>query len=578
MSAIWIKQFGGVDVRRLPEATAAGSLIKGTDGHITRGGEFEKRAAFVPTYTLPSHTVNLAADSSSIYVFGNAASPAGLPAGVSYLRIQDPSDISLSNVVSWDLFKGTIYAVGNFDGVLEHFYGTSSVVTRNPLAASCVFAVTSGLAGATIDIQVDGVSATGGPVAWAGSPTATATALAAAINSTTSSPDYVATALISVMTLSAAITGTAANGRTVAAIITGTAATTLPTTLTGGDTGYLSGTRYVRTIDLKMYTLSQTDLQFSSLESPLDWDGSLGGTGFGFIDTSQYTAASEDLTAVVEFVGQAAVFSQLCIQLWTLDADPANNAIGQRLKNTGTSCPRSLTQFGDSDMFYLAENGLRSLQATPMLNANVPAPATTYAAGSPIDPLIVAKLRSLTETQRASVIGLIEPNSGNFWLIMLDTIFVYAYFPDEGISAWTVYNPGFTVSDACVFNRRVYVRSGNTIYVYGGLATGQDTDATVAEAWSAYLNDGDPAMTKTWRSFDAAVTGEWALSVGMNLSDTSVEDEVAVIAHTTYNDESIGGIGASTHISLRFRSQGSGPAVLGAFALHYDPETEDDDT
>src|SRR5216683_3641129 len=284
-----------------------------------------------------------------------------------------------------------------------------------------------------------------------------------------------------------------------------------------------------------------------------------------------YTAGSEDLTAVVEFRGAAAVFSQRTIQIWGLSADPASNSLQQRLRNTGTSCPRSLTQFGDKDMFYLAENGLRSLRATPSLSGAL-AYASTYAVGTRADPLIVAKLRSLTETERSSVIGLIEPGTGNFWLIMKDVIFVYAYFPDEGISGWTVYNPGFAITDAVVFNRRVYVRSGDTIYVYGGLATGQATDSTQAEAWTAYLDDGSPETSKTWRSFDAAVSGEWEISAGMSLRDTNTADQVAIINRTTYNDENIGGIGQSTHISLRFKSRGAGPAVLGACAVHYEAE------
>jgi hypothetical protein len=570
VSTIWIKKFGGVDARRLPETTPSDSLIRGTDGHLTRGGEFEKRAAFVPTYTLPNGTKNLAADASSVYVFGDGATPAGLPAGVSYLRLQHPSGFGLDNVVSWDLFKGVIYAVGNYSGALTHFYGASSVTTRVIAAAFVLINVTSGTAGDTIDIKVAGVSVTGGPVAWAGSVPATITALAAAINSTITSPDYTATGGL-FLTVTAALTGSAANGRSVVAVVTGTAVVSpFNPVMSGGSDGYLAGTRYVRTIGTKMYTLSGRELQFSSIGAPLDWDGSAGGVGFGFIDTSMHTSGSEDLTAVVEFRGTGAVFSQRTVQIWALSSDPASNVLQQRLRNTGTSCPRSLTQFGDKDMFYLAENGLRSLRATPYLNGAL-AYASTYAPGTRADPLIVAKLRSLTETERASVIGLIEPGTGNFWLIMKDTIFVYAYFPDEGVSGWTVYSPGIVITDAVVFNRRVYVRSGNTIYCYGGVATGLATDSTQAEAWTAYLDGGeDPSSDKAWKSFDAAVSGVWALSVGMDPANTGTSDSVATIAATTYNNESIGAIGCSSHISLRFKSQGGGPAVLGAFALHYD--------
>jgi hypothetical protein len=332
--------------------------------------------------------------------------------------------------------------------------------------------------------------------------------------------------------------------------------------LSGGQEPFLQGTRYVRTIGTKEYTLSGSDLQFSAIGDPLDWDTA---AGFGFIDTSSYTSGSEDLTAVVEFGDAGAVFSQRTIQIWQLEPDPDDNALRQRLRNTGTSCPKSITQYGDGDIFYLDENGLRSLRARGSSTA-----ASTYGVGVKVDPLIVAKLRSLTEDERSLVVGLIEPVTGNFWLIMKDTIFVYAYFEEERVSGWTTYLPGFTVDDAVVFNRRVYLRSGDTIYVYGGLATGQTTDATVAEMWTAYQDGEDPTKAKTWRAFDAAVDGEWSVAVGTSLRDTDEEDDVGIISRTTYNDERIGLVGQSTHASLRFRSRGAGVAVVGACALHYE--------
>lgn len=583
MSTIWIKKFGGVDARRLPETTASDSLIRGNDGHLTRGGEFEKRAAFVPTYTLPNQVVTgtafrtfgLMATAESLYVASNEpeiffnAFGMFFPAGVKLIQTANLGP-DLTGVISWDLFADKLYSVGQFsDGSIAHNYD-GNLVTRTATGSVAQVTIGSGTAG-TINIVINGVSITGGPVATTVNPAADAATIAAAINSTISVPDY--TAVVAVGTaiqITSVDTGTATNGRSVVVTLTGgAAANPLTQSMAGAIDGYRTGTRYVRTINLKMYTLSGQDLQFSSLQKPTDWDGHTGGVGFGFIDTSAYTAGSQDLTAIVEFRGAGAVFSQRTIQIWALASDPASNSLQQVLRNTGTSCPRSLTQFGDSDMFYLDENGLRSLRSTYSYLTIV---ASTYAVGVRIDPLIVAKLRSLTETERSMVTGLIEPLSGNFWLIMKDVIFVYSYYPEQGISGWTVYNPGFAITDAAVFNRRVYVRGGDTIYCYGGVATGLATDSTQAEAWTAYLDGGDdPTADKQWRSFDVAASGVWALSVGMDPANTSTFDNVATIAGTTYDGESIGAIGCSTHISLRFKSQGSGPAILGAFALHYDP-------
>jgi hypothetical protein len=565
VSTIWIQKFrDGLDARRLPETTNSGALIRAVDGHITRGGEFEKRAAFVPTYTLPAgETVNLAATADSVCVFGHLAAPA-VPAGVAYRQL-DFVGTPLDRVVSWDLFDGEIYAAALFTGDpdTQHFYGTTLVTSRIGTSAFASFIFAGGGPGDTVDFIIDGVSATGGPVAWVTSDAVTATAVETAINATTSSPDYLAIALGAAVFIFAVGVGTAANGRTAVATTTG-AAFVIPASadLAGGQEPFLQGTRYVRTIGTKMYTLSGPELQFSAIGDPLDWDT---GPGFGFIDTSSYTSGSEDLTAVVEFGDAGAVFSQRTVQIWQLEPDPDDNALRQRLRNTGTSCPKSITQHGDSDIFYLDECGLRSLRGRDSSTA-----ASTYGVGVKVDPLIVAKLRSLAEDERSLVVGLIEPVTGNFWLIMKDTIFVYAYFEEEKVSGWTTYLPGFTVDDAVVFDRRVYLRSGDTIYVYGGLETGRETDDTVAEMWTAYQDGEDPAKAKTWMGFDAAVSGEWAVAVGTSLRDTDEEDDVCIISRTTYNDERIGLVGQSTHASLRFRSRGTGAATVGACALHYD--------
>ena len=47
MGTIWVREFtGGLDVRRLPETSPGGTLMRGLDCHITRGGEVEQRAVF----------------------------------------------------------------------------------------------------------------------------------------------------------------------------------------------------------------------------------------------------------------------------------------------------------------------------------------------------------------------------------------------------------------------------------------------------------------------------------------------------------------------------------------------------
>jgi hypothetical protein len=66
-----------------------------------------------------------------------------------------------------------------------------------------------------------------------------------------------------------------------------------------------------------------------------------------------------------------------------------------------------------------------------------------------------------------------EPTTGRFWLIFSDVIFVLSVFEGSKISAWSTYTPAvnnvaFDIDDAAPFNKKVYVRSGDTIYASAG--------------------------------------------------------------------------------------------------------------
>ena len=230
-----------------------------------------------------------------------------------------------------------------------------------------------------------------------------------------------------------------------------------------------------------------------------------------------------------------------------------------------------MTPFGDSDLFYLDESGIRSLRARDASNA-----AATADIGVPIDTIITEKLRTLTEADRQNITGLIEPRNGRFWLVALDTIYVFSFFPGAKVSAWSTYSPGFSISDACVFRRRVYVRSGDTIYCYGGLGTEVVYDDTVAEAWLPYFDANKPTQKKIVTGLDIAARGDWDAYLAPDPLDETLEERVGLLTDTTFNDGTVPARGTATHMSLRFRSSGDGPAVLGSGVLHYELHDAED--
>lgn len=698
MGTVWIKEFvGGLDTRRMPETTSGGVFVKAENGHITRGGEFEKRAAFVPEYALPAGTIGLAATTAGIFVFGHETEPGSLPSGVSYQQLQHEDMVTaLVRVLSWDLYAGKLYVVGEFaDGSIFHFFDGARVTdwydgrarasfevvgggVTPAVAASGSFEITGGSLGggneitditidgvslissavahtgnnattaaavaaeinshtsspdysassdgqtvtitadvagpapngkaivvteggdvttgnvqnmaggadaitsSLTDLKIDGVSIINAPVDWTTSHEATAAAIASAVNGFTSVPDYTATSVGAQVNLVAATPGADANGRAVDFTLANgfVVDPDMGLTLANGadpDGTFQPGT-FVKTIGQKMNSVSGPNAHFSGIKEPTKWTTDV--VGAGFIDMSTENSGSEELTALARYQNFVAVFAERLIQIWFFDPDPSLNRQIQVLNNTGTISPLSVTQFGDNDLFYLDESGIRSLRARDSSNA-----AATTDIGVLIDPIVIDKLPTLSDVERDSIVGLIEPRDGRFWMIVKNVIYVFSFYNGAKISAWTTYTPStvddeeivpFDVDTATVFNKRVYLRSGDTIYVYGGLGDDPVYDATVADAWLPYLDANSPTRKKEWDGIDAALIGEWEVRYAMEPNNQLAQDLVATLFRTTYTEDRVPSLGGSTHISPRFRTKGNGYAKLSAVVLHYEGDADED--
>lgn len=476
MPTIWIREFtGGLDVRRLHETSPGGTMMRGIDCHITRGGEIEQRADFVPVYSLPvGLTKSLAFTPAGLVVFGHQAAPT-LPAGVTYQRLQHPNGEALVRVPFFALYKSRIQAIGEFaDGSRFLFYDGARV--------------TDASAPPTVD-------------------------------------------------------------------------NSLPNVL-------LTHTE-------KMYVGSGETLFFSAVGNSADY-GAGAGVGDGFIVMSTHAEGSEDITGLGRYDELMAVFSRRTIQTWFVDPDPSLNRQAQVLNSTGCVAPRSVTQFGDGDLFYLDLSGIRSLRARDSSNS-----AATTDIGSPIDPIVLDLREQLGEAALANAVGVIEPRDGRFWMAVNDRIYVFSFFSASKVSAWSEYRPGFVVEDMLAWDDKVWIRSGDTIYAYGGTGVAQQySDDVQAEVWLPYLDANEPFREKHVHGLDLAVRGAWSVALAMDPNNLEAEDEVARVNLTTYGHTRIDAVGGGTHLSLRFRSlapaSATKPAILGSAVIHFSGDAEED--
>ena len=118
----------GLDTRKDRAASPPGSLQKLTNGHITRGGEIEKRKAWVAKYALPAgKTFGFAGANGVLYCFGSVAPP-GVPAGVTYQRLVHPAASAMTGIADIEFYNGLPFVSATYaNGDTLSFYNGTRV-------------------------------------------------------------------------------------------------------------------------------------------------------------------------------------------------------------------------------------------------------------------------------------------------------------------------------------------------------------------------------------------------------------------------------------------------------------------
>jgi hypothetical protein len=580
MAFIFVNAFkSGLDARRSRITAQQGSLSVGKNIHINRGGEVEKRKAFVPFATLPSgQTKGLWATKNGIYVFGSAANPS-LPSSVRYQQLTAPGSPNLTEILSADTYNGVPYVVAKFsDGAVHHFYNGARVTDWDTIAPNI----------SDIDTLGQSLAAL----------VSTDAAVDATYDTSTNKIIITASANNTPFTLSASVSnvaGGSANSTTLE--ITQSPTASLPQIATvelfgGYNPSFdanesweviVNNTPYrvtpsasgigtsARTFRGKVYATVQGTLYFSDVNNPTRWTttftnsaGKKEDTFAGFESLSAQTGGAETLVTTAPYQGFLAVFARRSTQIWQVVAgDPSDNLPKQILDNVGSIAPRSAINFGEMDVFFLSDTGVRSLRARDSSNA-----AVVFDVGTAVDPLVINQMNSLSEAEAMRACGVVEPREGRYMLALGEKIFVYSFFPASSISAWTTYEPGFAVEDWAVYGNQLLCRSGDEVYIYGG-TNGAAYDDSLAEVELSWLSADRPGNKKKFKGIDIGCEGSWTISYSTDPTTNSYAKAGSVeLSNFNLPNFRIGASG--THIGLKFTSNDPKPARISSAVVHFD--------
>ena len=175
--------------------------------------------------------------------------------------------------------------------------------------------------------------------------------------------------------------------------------------------------------------------------------------------------------------------------------------------------------------------------------------------------------------------SVIEPTSGRYLLYLSGTIYVLSYFPSAKTVAWSIYEPldstgkVFAPTKFVIYKGQVYARAGNRLFRYGG-ASGVVYDSTVATVETPWLDLKSPGKMKSAKSINAAYSGSWAISIGMDPVSGILESDVWSGADYTFDKGVVPVAGRGSHFRAKMVSSGSTAAVFSALAFHYQEEEE----
>jgi hypothetical protein len=449
-------------------------------------------------------------------------------------------------------------------------------------------------------VTVDATNLLVTPVPAGASNNATATALAQAINNNSGTSGYTATALANVVTVRApTLSGATDNGKTISVPTEGDMVAT-PVSMAGGvnavtavaqqskvvfggtfealDTftvtinstaykvtgrGSAMGT-YALVYKNRIYVAAYNIVRYSQVNDYDDFTDATPSSGAGFFAVAGASGSSR-IVALAPYQDRVAIFARDFVVTYFLNADDTQNAFDQNIGETGTEAAGSVIAYGNRDLFYLDEIGVRSLQARDSSNT-----ATVNDIGTLVDPYVAALRASLQPAKTRSAKAVIEPRDGLYMLAIGSEVVVLSRYPSSSITAWTVLKPGYEITDFVRLGSDLYARSGNTIYAYGGLTGDQYVDANSAVVELPFLDIKTPATYKHLTGADLFAKGTWEMRILTDPNDETVQPLVTRITGVSAN---LGAIAAGLKASIfavKLTCTSSGEASLSQAIIHHD--------
>jgi hypothetical protein len=551
----------GLDLRKGESVSDANRLRELYDAYITNGRAIRKRPCLTLIATLEAGTVGLKGGKGKLNTFYGSTAVVHADTLFQANRVDHPTTTAEPTIIHYsDTFLGYLYVVVEYDdGTIRHHYvdvdSASAWVTATTytigafvqptvangykyemtsgkvntpvtmtIAAPCVvtFNAHGMLAGDPIKFTTTGALPTGivaGTTYYVLAPAANTFNVAATVGgaaiTTTGSQSGVhtvtrQTGISSVQPVWPVVPGTTIVENTGVAEITWTCRSTAILDVN------CPNTKIAITQGSKIYAGNGETVRYCATNFPRDWTTA---SDAGFLPVGIQATGQSDCTALGQFKNQLAVFFADSTQIWSVDADPANNSIISNVENVGTLFSKSPAALS-GDLFFLAPNGIRSVSVITLTDN-----FQDNDVGSPIDSIIQS---AITEADEAE--SIYYPGLGQFWLVSGARVYVYSFSRSAKIAAWSIYRLPFVPDAVTVLNSQLYIRQGDDVYLVDRNATSDNGTPPTVEIRFPFLDCKSPGILKQFIGLDSVQEGTANIQFGFDSRDNSLMTDVVEIS------------------------------------------------
>lgn len=307
----------------------------------------------------------------------------------------------------------------------------------------------------------------------------------------------------------------------------------------------------------KIFATHGDTVRYSATEKPRDWSTA---SDAGFLPTGLNFQGDRSANGLGEYKSELAVLSRDGVQIWRVDPDPAVMRLQGKVKNVGSSFPRTIADVG-GDMYFLSDYGFRSITTLQYTNS-----LSDVDIGSPVDRIVRPETRHESLVPKAFYYY----GTGQYICAIGNRLFVYSLSRTSKIAAWSQYYLPFEVEAFAELDRNLYLRNGDDIYQLSDEVYTDNGQKFEVLLELPYMDFKAPGKRKRIYGMNAVLEGSCQFSVGFDARNPDAVTPAFRMKGNTRGGGMIPVEAYGSEFSLRFRNYDDKPFRLDSVTLFYE--------